>query len=91
MQDKRFLRPAEVARDLAISSSTVLRLIHSGELPAIAVSKRIYRIPVASFEMYKAGTLRKAGLAPIGPVRPRQRLGEGERPPVRRSTITAAG
>lgn len=91
MQEKHFLSPAEVARELAISPSTVLRLIHAGDLPAIAVSKRIYRIPVASFEMYKSGTLRRPGLAPIGPVRPRQRLGEGERLPVRRTTTSAAG
>ena len=78
MQKKQFLSPADVARELAISSTTVLRMIHSGELPAILVSDLIYRIPAASFEMYKAGTLRAAALAPVGGVKPRPRLGQGE-------------
>ena len=81
MQEKQFLTPSEVARELSISSSTVLRLIHSGELPAIAVSERIYRIPTATFEMYKAGTLRTPQLAPVGAVRQRPRLGSAERLP----------
>ena len=66
MQEKQFLSPAEIARELSVSSSTVLRLIHAGQLPAIRVSERIYRIPRASFEMFTAGTLPEyGGLAPI--------------------------
>ena len=76
---KLFLSPAEVARELRVSTSTVLRLIHADRLPAIYVSERIYRIPVASFEMFKAGTLRKpGGLAPVGPTTDVPRIGEGE-------------
>ena len=82
MHTKAFLTPADIARELSISSSTVLRLIHSGELPAISVSERIYRIPSASFEMYKAGTLRTVEPAPLSPVKPRPRLGSTERLPV---------
>jgi len=78
MQTKQFLSPADVAQELDISSTTVLRMIHSGELPAILVSDRIYRIPGASFAMYKAGTLRAAALAPVGGVKRRPRLGQGE-------------
>ena len=78
MQTKQFLSPADIAQELAISSATVLRMIHSGELPAILVSERIYRIPAASFEMYKAGTLRVATAAPMGGVKRRLRLGQGE-------------
>ena len=78
MQTKAFLTPADVARELDVSSSTVLRLIHRGQLPAIAVSERIYRIPSASFEMFKAGTLRTPAPAPLGGVRQRPRLGHGE-------------
>ena len=81
MQEKQFLTPGDVARELAISSSTVLRLIHAGQLPAITVSQRIYRIPAASFEMYKAGALRAAGPAPLGPVIPRPRLASSEHLP----------
>ena len=78
MQMKQFLSPAEIAQELGISSTTVLRLIHAGELPAIRVSARIYRIPVASFEMYKAGSLRRPEPAPMGGIQPRPRLGANE-------------
>ena len=81
MHMKQFLSPADVARELDISTSTVLRLIHSGDLPAIAVSARIYRIPVASFEMYKAGTLTRRTIAPLGGPRPRPEIGRGEQLP----------
>ena len=81
MHMKQFLSPADVARELDISTSTVLRLIHSGDLPAIAVSARIYRIPVATFEMYKAGTLTRPAMAPLGGPRRRPDIGRGERLP----------
>ena len=68
MHMKQFLSPADVARELDISTSTVLRLIHAGDLPAIAVSARIYRIPMASFEMFTAGTLTQPAMAPLGPL-----------------------
>ena len=67
----------------------MLRLIHADQLPAIAVSDRIYRIPVASFEMFKAGTLLKADLAPLGRRKPRPQLGECERFPEPRSEALA--
>lgn len=82
MQSRQFLSPAEVAGELSVSTSTVLRLIHAGRLPAIAVSDRIYRIPSASFEMFKAGTLRGPEAAPLGGRKPRPRLGQGEKLPI---------
>ena len=82
MQQKPFLTPAEVATQLAVSTATVLRLIHRGELPAIQVSERIYRIPSASFEMYKAGTLRVAGPAPVREVKRQPEVAQGEVLPV---------
>ncbi len=78
MQQKPFLTPAEVATELDVSSATVLRLIHRGELPAIVVSERIYRIPAASFEMFKAGTLRVATRAAVRDVPKEPRLVDGE-------------
>lgn len=78
MHEKQFVSPADVAQELDISTATVLRMIHSGALPAIRVSERIYRIPSASFEMYKAGTLRTAGPAPLRRVKQQPRLGKGE-------------
>ncbi len=81
MQEKQFYSPAEVAHELGISSTTVLRLIHDGRLPALRVSERIYRIPTASFQRYKAGTLEEPFRAAMGPVRPRPRFGDDERLP----------
>jgi excisionase family DNA binding protein len=79
MQTKLFLSPVEVAVELSISPSTVLRLIHDDRLPAIKVSDRIYRIPVAAFEKYKAGSLEAPFVAPVsGATRPRPRIGAGE-------------
>lgn len=89
MQGKPFLTPADVAQELDVSSTTVLRMIHGGRLPAILVSDRIYRIPRAGFEMFKAGTLRAAAAAPVGGVKPRPRLGQGEVLPKARQTIGA--
>lgn len=80
-QMKSFLSPAEIARDLDVSTSTVLRLIHSGSLPAIAVSARIYRIPAAAFEKFKDGTLTTPAVAPLGGTRPRPNIGGAERLP----------
>lgn len=81
MHKKQFLSPAEVATELDVSTSTVLRMIHADQLPAIAVSERIYRIPIATFEMFKAGTLRKPELASQGRRKARPRIGAGERLP----------
>ena len=89
MQDKQFYSPAEVARELGISSTTILRLIHDGRLPALRVSDRIYRIPAVSFERYKAGTLEEPFIAALGPVTPRPRFGEDERLPEGDSTEEA--
>ena len=90
MQKKPFLTPAEVATELDVSSATVLRLIHRGDLPAIVVSERIYRIPSASFELYKAGTLPGSDAAPVRNVKEQPRLGEGEvLPEARRPASTA--
>jgi len=81
MHRKPFLTPADIAEELDVSSSTVMRKIHAGEIPAIAVSERIYRIPAASFELYVAGRLRVAEAAPMGGRKPRPRIGEGEAAP----------
>ena len=91
MHKKPFLTPADVAAELDISSATVIRMIHKGELPAIHVSERIYRIPAASFEMYKAGTLRSVTPARLLSVKQEPRLGEGEALPVAHRATTAAG
>ena len=53
---KRFYTPAEVADLLNVSSTTVMNRIHSGALPAVRVSERIYRIPVPAFERFASTT-----------------------------------
>ncbi len=79
MQDKQFLSPNEIASELSVSTSTVLRLIHEQRLPAIRVSERIYRIPVAAFEKYKAGELESPSRARVSPeTKRRPRIGAGE-------------
>jgi excisionase family DNA binding protein len=82
VQEKRFLSPNEIALELSVSPSTVRRLIHDQRLPAIRVSERIYRIPVAAFEMYKAGALESPSPARISPdLKKRPRIGADEPPP----------
>lgn len=52
---KRYMTTAEVADALRVSTDTVLRLVERGELSALRVSERIYRIPVPAFERYERG------------------------------------
>jgi excisionase family DNA binding protein len=44
LSDVRFLTVAEVAAMMRVSSMTVYRLVHSGELPAVRFG-RSFRIP----------------------------------------------
>lgn len=55
MIDRRFFTPAEAAQQLGVSSTTVMKLIHGGRLPAVRVSERIYRIPIPAFERFASG------------------------------------
>ena len=91
MHTKQFLSPAEGAAELEVSPTTVLRLIHAGALPAIRVSERIYRIPVASFEMYKAGTLQVQPAIQLRRVAGQPRLGDGEDLPKATRMAASAG
>lgn len=52
---KRYLTTAEVADALRVSTDTVMRLIERGDLQALRVSERIYRIPVPAFERFERG------------------------------------
>jgi excisionase family DNA binding protein len=54
MDRPRHLTTAEVARELRVSNDTVLRLIASGELPALRVSPRIVRVPTPAFAAFQA-------------------------------------
>lgn len=50
-----YYTPQEVADRLAVSPDTVMRRIHAGDLPALRVSERVYRIPIAAFERWEEG------------------------------------
>jgi len=79
VQDKQFLSPDDIASELSVSASTVLRLIHEQRLPAIRVSERIYRISAAAFEKYKAGVLESPSPARVASgTKRRPRIGAGE-------------
>lgn len=74
-QERRYLTPAEAADELRVSTDTILRLVRSGELPAVRVSSRIIRIPRPAFELFRDGrtprprrviTRRSSVDAPIG-------------------------
>jgi excisionase family DNA binding protein len=49
---RRFYAPQEVAALLGVSTTTVMTRIHEGALPAVRVSDRVYRIPIAAFERF---------------------------------------
>jgi excisionase family DNA binding protein len=77
----RYLTPSEAATELRVSTDTVLRLISSGELPALRVSPRIIRIPVPAFVAFQAGR-RSTRRAVVRRKRPTEvTLGAGERTP----------
>jgi excisionase family DNA binding protein len=77
----RYLTPSEAATELRVSTDTVLRLISSGELPALRVSPRIIRIPVPAFAAFQAGR-RATRRAVVRRKRPTEApLGAGEHTP----------
>lgn len=45
---KPFYTPTEFARLASMSNDRVMDLIHAGRLPAVRISQRIYRIPIAA-------------------------------------------
>ena len=50
--EKRFYTPREVSDILGVSPTTIMERIHRGELPAVRVSQRIYRIPAPALERF---------------------------------------
>ena len=49
---KAFYSPAEVAQILAISDQTVLQRIHEGQLYALRLGPRLFRIPLGSLMQF---------------------------------------
>lgn len=79
MGERRFITPAEAADELRVSTDTVLRLISSGELPAIRVSARIIRIPIPAFEFFRSGRKPKLRRVVTRRVATEPVIGAGER------------
>ena len=65
---KLYYTPKEVAEILAISDDAVLDLVNSGALPALRVSPRITRIPIAAFDLWRQGFSPRRRRVKITPV-----------------------
>jgi excisionase family DNA binding protein len=59
-----YLTVAEVAGHLRMSRMTVYRLIEAGDLPAIRIGTRSYRISAEAFHRYLAGLTLQPAPAP---------------------------
>lgn len=86
---KLYYTPKEVAEILAISDDAVLDLVNQGALPALRVSPRITRIPIAAFDLWREGFVPRRRRVTIGPARQRPAIGEGEQLPAPRTMARA--
>lgn len=65
---KLYYTPRQAAEILAISDDAVLDLINRGDLPALRLSARITRIPIAAFDLWRQGyrpRRRRVSIAPV--------------------------
>ena len=85
--DKLYYTPREVAQALAISDDAVLDLIHRGDLPAIRISSRIIRIPIAAFDRWRVGFTPRRRRVSIRPVEDGLAIGSRERLPEGTATL----
>ena len=76
-----YYTPKEVAEILAISDDAVLDLVNRGSMPALRVSPRITRIPIAAFDLWREGFARRRRRVTIGSARRHVAVGEGEQLP----------
>ena len=75
---KLYYTPKEVAEILAISDDAVLDLVNSGSMPALRVSPRITRIPIAAFDLWREGFTPRRRRVKIAPVTRDASLAAGE-------------
>jgi excisionase family DNA binding protein len=83
--DRLYYTPKEVAEMLRISDDAVLDLIHRNEIPALRLSARIIRIPVAGFDAWREGrrpVRRRVRIAEASGAQS-PKIGDGERLPER--------
>ena len=86
--DKLYYTPREVADILAISDDAVLDLINRDELPALRVSTRITRIPIAAFDLWREGYRPRRRLAVVRQARRSVDVGAGEELPSARAVVS---
>jgi excisionase family DNA binding protein len=79
--DKLYYTPREVAEILAISDDAVLDLVNRGSLPALRVSLRITRIPIAAFDLWRGGFVPRRRRVTVDSARRRVAVGDDERLP----------
>lgn len=66
----RFLTPAQVAEELAVTESQVYTLMRSGELPAVKIGRRgVWRVSRRSLDAFVAGLYAAAQERPPRPSR----------------------
>ncbi|MFN8518984.1 MAG: helix-turn-helix domain-containing protein [Chloroflexota bacterium] len=53
--ERLYYTPREVSEILGISDDAVLRLVRTGDLPALRVSARVIRIPIIAFDRWREG------------------------------------
>lgn len=85
---KLYYAPREVAEILGISDDAVLDLVNRGELPALRVSPRITRIPIAAFDSWREGYRPRRRRVVIRPERSNVEVGKGERIPAVRELVS---
>ena len=85
--EQLYYTPREVAAILRISDDAVLDLIHRGELPALRVSARLIRIPVAGFDAWREGRKPRRRRVVIRTASNRIAIGEGESLPEGAQTL----
>lgn len=76
MGKERYHTPREVARILRVSPTTVMKLIHEGQLYAVRVSERVYRIPVGALHQFEESTARGRANVHVREVEDIEPLGE---------------
>ncbi len=87
--DRLYYTPREVAEILSISDDKVRELVNAGDLPGIRVSPRITRIPIAAFDLWRAGFVPRQRQVVIKPAARRVVVGDGEdRPTAARRVAT---
>jgi excisionase family DNA binding protein len=81
---KLYYTPKEVAAVLDISDDAVLDLVNRGSIPALRISPRLTRIPIAAFDLWREGFEPRRRRVTIGPARRPVVVGEGEQLPAAR-------